>query len=401
MSEPSVLVLAGACLLLLGCALVAPLDGVRREASSERCTSARCTDTGPQPAAPTQGDGAVDLAAIHDAAAKAADAGTRDAAEAACVIPPGAECDPIGQCACPASLECGFDPQMLRVRCVAKHTGSKLDGEHCVDSMDCASGLQCDAFNLCARYCNDDQDCGGSGKCRTYRDARTGSIVAAAGWCSRWCDPMSAAECAQDSNCYPGSLAAEDPTATCRSFHSSARKQRGESCIWYNECDRGLMCARFGPAVCTSACKTADDCQPEAPHCYLDFAQPLAATPAQRVGQCTVWPCDSATLPEPKGWTGGPVWTAEQSVQCTTRCGRFNADCYAQNCSDGERWRECWDTTLAACGAAKDAPCRDLYVALVCSELDTRDPAQIDFDTCVEQQTECYARARSTCAQTP
>jgi hypothetical protein len=287
------------------------------------------------------------------------------------------------------------------VACLPKSFGLRNEGEPCADASDCTSGLGCTRRRICARYCASDADCHGAGKCVKAKDEGSKGPVPGSGTCTRWCDPLTGANCKPGSGCYGVDAAIEDPNASCANLYSSKLKKRGEPCQSYNECEVPLVCADYGPRVCVASCYSDADCREPTGHCYLDFLVPIAGADQRPLGQCVASSCNASSLPEPPVWSDGPVWNKEETIDCITRCAETSDECFELNCKNGRRWRYCMDSVLDACAGGTGKACHAEYASMTCSDINARPPLRIIFNTCAESQPNCRRLAERSCAVAP
>lgn len=313
-----------------------------------------------------------------------------------CPITSGADCNPALGCGCPDGKRCTLDEPSGRVACLSSSAGALKEGSVCGSTSECAAGLECNGSNLCMPYCQSDDDCDGRGKCLAFINVRNNVEVPGAQACSRWCDPLSGEPCAAGSGCVATGAMSRDTRAACRGNKvagSGEGKAIGKKCDSIFECANGLGCAEYGPRVCTPFCYSDNDCPDSAEHCYFSD---LISAPDKPIGQCIVWPCDDSTVPAPKGWTEGPVWTADQFETCKKRCGP-SSDCWRTTCDDSERWGGCVDAGLLSCAAAPQGPCRQDYVKATCCSALECEPYEARLLECARAQTTCVMQAERAC----
>jgi len=302
----------------------------------------------------------------------------------------------VKRCGCVhTGQECGLGPDESQIVCLEPDQSKLGVGERCTRSADCVVGHECTVDRVCSPYCTTDADCASLGKCTRFINPATGEVVPGANACTRECDLFSGASCKAGTACYAESGRRGD-WATCRYLYDDTPSARGEVCDYYNECSPTLVCAEYGPRVCTSFCRNDSDCPAATPHCFTAFLRPMTAAPGETVGHCVAWPCDEASVGAPPAWIGGPVWTEDQALECKTRCGP-NRSCWRLNCVDGERWAACVDASVKGCVGSLGGPCRAEYVALTCSDYYDNAGPERAFEDCAERQADCIAEGESAC----
>lgn len=356
-----------------GCALVTPLDSIAASVPSDAGHTQR------------------PMSRLDGRAPEPSD-------EETCTLAPRADCNPSQPCGCTAPLRCGLDEPTGRVRCLPPSSGTLDEGAACSVTADCAPGLECTGSKICSPYCESDADCNGHGKCLAFLNPRANSEVPGSGACSRWCDPFSGKPCLEQTTCVGTGETTRDPTASCRAFQLGGvteGRALGESCDNIYQCAQGLGCAEYGLKICTPFCNEDTACPESLPHCHVTD---IISAPGKPIGQCMVWPCDDTTLPAPKPWSQGPVWTAAQLAACKMRCGA-TPDCHRSTCDDGARWGECIDAVLAECGGVPGGSCRQEYVRSTCCDVLDCVPHEQRFVECLQRQPECVKRAEQVCAR--
>jgi len=313
-----------------------------------------------------------------------------------CMTPVGADCNAAAACGCPDGERCALDETLRRVHCVSTTPGTGVEGSACSISDDCATGLTCNRSKLCARYCQEDADCSGQGKCVSWRDPTTRTQVAGSESCSRWCDPLTGTECLPLTGCFASVMTSIDPHAACGAIDLTAQVNAGAMgalCKGYDQCAAKLSCAEFGPTVCTPFCRRDSDCPADAPHCYLNGG--LIEAPNTPIGQCVIWPCNEAVLPAPPTWQESPIWIQADYMLCQAACGDLGSeDCVRRHCKRGSEWLDCLGVAMRACAGAPGGPCRSEYAAATCCAVGACD--QRPLENC-EKQSTCRSQAEEVC----
>lgn len=381
-----------------GCNLVAPLEDVRvtrRDAGSKQAPrSAERSSTPPSDSQRSDASTktATDAAAMPDAVVEEEDAGP---APIPCKLTTLTPCNPVQQCGCKPDERCALDDNGTTIRCVAGSIGDKRKGEPCKLTSECAAGLECAYTELCSPYCAKDSECNSDERCIQFFNEESGMLVTGSGACEMICDPVSREPCPDNTRCASSFEDFPIPWASCISTVDHRLYARGESCQAIEaRCESGLGCARFGPEICVSLCRSDADCPDDAPRCH--FEDRLAA-PGEPIGECMQQSCDDVSIPAP-AWTQGPVATATELMQCEAMCLRPASDnpyCVRERCVDG--LADCFAESVAACAALPNGPCRAEYVAASCANWEQRFEKMDDYHECVAKQPACAMQAQTTC----
>jgi hypothetical protein len=337
------------CVGTLGCSLVAPLEGVRRE-----------------------GTGAPDDA--DDAAVDEAPSASDDDAGTPACRPTGTNaCDPTA-CGCRPRQSCMWNEnEAVCYDPVVDDPGAARPGERCISADGCRQGGICSETQICSIECTSDRECDG-GLCVAQSDKRR--------VCLHSCDPVRGGDCEPGTTCIPTNDLLRVPHAFCNGIKPDMRQAvasgDGEACRGLSDCEDGLGCMRTPEGIaCTPWCRLHAECPDDRPLCSPAGLEVYASSilagcddtqyecPADQVGLCVR--CDFNT---PYPWTEGPVWTAAQSQACQSTCPENDFPCIAAMCPDGERFLACFDAAIGTCAGAPDGPCRAAYDALSCCVAD-------------------------------
>ncbi len=163
------------------------------------------------------------------------------------------------QCGCPTGQSCHLDAANARTCSVR---GPEREGEACTNPSDCAAGLQCIGTpGHCARYCNSDADCSGTGSiCGITLSDGSGGSLPGVTLCTVSCDPLSGSGCPASQGC----AVFRETTGAMRGFTGCRPAGFGlqyDPCTSEADCQTGHVCIDIGfGRECTPLCRDSFDC---------------------------------------------------------------------------------------------------------------------------------------------